>query len=504
MEGGSTAILIGRGDECQALDRLASDVVAGTSRVLVLRGDPGAGKSALLGHLRAEVSGWRVTEAVGVESEMELAYSGLHQLCTPLLDQLPRLPAPQRDALATVLGLASGPVPDRLMVGLATLSLLAETAERGPLACLIDDAQWLDHASAQVLAFVARRLLAERVALVCAARTPAGDEFLTGAESLYVTGLGESDARTLLLTRVHGPLDAAVADQVVTESHGNPLALLELPRTWPGADLAGGFGLPGAQHVAGKIEQSYVRRIERLPGDTRLLMLAAAAEPVGDPVLLHRAAATLGIDTTAAIPAVDGGLVQVHGRVEFAHPLVRSAVYRSASTADRNRVHAALAGATDAGTDPDRRAWHLAHATVGLDEEVAAELERSAGRAQSRGGLTAAAAFLTRATELTPVPVTRVRRALDAAFANAGAGAYDSARAMLAVARNGPLDERQRARVDLVRAHLAFAMSKGNEATPLLMAAARRLEPLDPSPPARRTWTRCSRPCSAGGSTTAR
>jgi DNA-binding CsgD family transcriptional regulator len=471
--------LVGRRDECEALDRLVADVLAGASRVLVLRGEPGVGKSALLRYLSDRVAGWEVVSAVGAESEMELAYSGLHQLCAPLLDRLDELPPPQRDALATVFGLSTGPAPDRFLVGLTTLTLVAQAVEERPLACVIDDAQWLDHASAQVLAFVARRLLAEKVALVCAARSGSGDEVLPGAASLHVTGLDQGDARTLLLTRVHGPLDSAVADQIVTESHGNPLALLELPRSWLGADLAGGFGLPGGQQVAGKIEQSYVRRLDRLPPGTRLLLLAAAAEPVGDPVQLHRAAATLGIDMTAVLPAVDGGLVQVTGRVEFAHPLVRTAVYRAATTADRYRVHAALAGAIDAGADPDRRAWHRAHATVGLDEEVAAELERSAGRAQSRGGLTAAAAFLTRATELTPLPVTRVRRALDAAFANASAGAFDTARAMLAVALNGPLDEWQHARVDLVRAQLALAMSKGNEATPLLLTAARRLEPLD-------------------------
>ncbi|WP_433380752.1 ATP-binding protein [Actinoplanes sp. CA-142083] len=471
--------LLGRARESATLDRLAEQVAGGDSRVLVLRGDAGAGKSALLGHLTKNLKGWRVASAVGVESEMELAYSGLQQLCAPLLGHLDRLPAPQRDALATVFGLAAGPVPDRLMVGLATLTLLAEAAEEQPLACVVDDAHWLDRQSAQVLAFVARRLLAERVALVCAARTGAGDDFLPGLPELAIGGLDEGEARRLLLAGVHGPLDAAVADQIVMESHGNPLALLELPRTWSAADLAGGFGLPAGHQVAGRIEQSFVRRIARLPAATRLLVLAAAAEPLGDPVLLHRAAETLGVEMAAAIPAVDDGLLQMHGRVEFAHPLVRSAAYRTAPTADRLRVHHALAAATDAAADPDRRAWHRAHATADLDEEVAVELERSAGRAQSRGGLAAAAAFLTRATELTPDPRARLRRAMDAAFANVRAGSYEAVRAMLAVARGGPLDERQRARIDLVRAQLAFATSKGKEAAPLLLAAARRLQPVD-------------------------
>jgi DNA-binding CsgD family transcriptional regulator len=420
-----------------SVDQLLADVLAGRGRVLVLRGEAGVGKSALLGYLADRVAGWQVARAVGVESETELAYAGLHQLCGPLLERLDRLPVPQRDALATVFGLSAGPAPDRLMVGLATLTLVAEVAGRDPLICIVDDAQWLDQASAQVLGFVARRLLAERVALVFAARTGVGDDVLAGLPELTVGGLGDRDARALLLDSMHGPLDAAVCDQIVTESHGNPRALLELPRTWTAAALAGGFGLPASQPVVSKI------------------------------------------DMAAAVPAADAGLLQVHWRVEFAHPLVRSAAYHAAATDDRFKVHRALASATDAEKDPDRRAWHRARATPGPDEAVAAELERSAGRAQARGGLAAAAAFLTRATELTPVPAQRVRRALDAAFASVQAGAFDSARTLLTIAGGGPVDELQRARIDLLRAQLAFASSRGNEATRLLLAAAGRLEPLD-------------------------
>ena len=288
--------LLGRRAECEALDRLLTDALAGHSRVVVLRGEAGVGKSALLAYLADRVTGWHVARAVGVESEMELAYSGLHQLCAPMLDHLERLPAPQRDALATVFGRSAGPAPDRFLVGLATLTLFAEVAEGQPLVCIVDDAQWLDHASAQILGFVARRLLAERIALVCAVRTGAGDDVLAGLPELPIRGLGDSDARALLLDNMHGPLDAAVCDQIITESHGNPLALLELPRAWSAAELAGGFGLPGAQAVMGKIEESYVRRLLLLPADALLLVLAAAAEPLGDPVLLHRAAETLGLD----------------------------------------------------------------------------------------------------------------------------------------------------------------------------------------------------------------
>ncbi len=472
-------MLLGRRSECEALDRLLANALSGRSGVIVLRGEAGSGKSALLGYLLDRVAGWHVATAVGVESEMELAYSGLHQLCAHMLERLDRLPAPQRDALATAFGRRTGPAPDQFLVGLATLTLFAEVAEEQPLACIVEDAQWLDHASAQILGFVARRLLAERIALVCAARTGIGDDVLAGLPELSIHGLGETDARALLLENVHGPLDAAVRDQIITESHGNPLALLELPRAWSAADLAGGFGLPASHPVVSRIEQSYARRLRLLPPETQLLVLVAAAEPLGDPVLLHRAAETLGLEMAASDPAADAGLLAVGARVEFAHPLVRSAAYRSASANDRHRVHRSLAEATDAHTDPDRRAWHRARATPGPDEEVAAELERCASRAHSRGGLAAAAAFLTRAAELTPDPTRRVHRALDAAFANVQAGAFDTARTLLHVAREGQLDELQRARIDLLRAQLAFASSRGNEATPLLVEAARRLEPLD-------------------------
>ena len=263
------------------------------------------------------------------------------------------------------------------------------------------------------------------------------------------------------------------------ESHGNPLALLELPRTWNVAGLAGGFGLPSSQPVAGRIEQSYIRRLQLLPSDTQLLVLTAAAEPLGDLVLLHRAAGTLGIDIAAAGPAQDGGLLELGGRVEFAHPLVRSAAYRSAAADDRHRVHRALADATVAETDPDRRAWHRARATPGPDEEVAAELERSAGRAQARGGVAAAAAFLQRSAELTVDPARRAERALAAAQASFQAGAFEAALGLVATAQVGPLDEFQRARVNLVRGQVAFATGSASDAPPLLLKAARRLELID-------------------------
>jgi DNA-binding CsgD family transcriptional regulator/tetratricopeptide (TPR) repeat protein len=472
--------LLGRRSECEALDRLLSDALAGRSRVIVLRGEAGFGKSALLRYLSEQVGDWHVARALGVESEMELAYSGLHQLCAPMLDHIARLPVPQGQALATVFGESTGPPPDRFLVGLATLTLFAEVAEQQPLVCFVDDAQWLDRASAQIFGFVARRLAAERIAFVCAARTGIGDEVLAGLPELSIHGLGDSDARSLLLDNVYGPLDAAVCDQIVSESHGNPLALLELPRSWNVADLAGGFGLPSSQPVVSKIEQSYARRLRLLPSQTRLLVLAAAAEPLGDPALLHRAAETLGIDISAADLAGDAGLLEIGGRVEFAHPLVRSAAYRSAPAEDRHRVHRALAEATDPERDPDRRAWHRARATPGPGEEVAAELERSAGRAQARGGLAAAAAFLQRSVALTVDPARRAERALAAAQASFQAGAFDAALGLVATAEAGALDEFQRARVDLLRGDVAFASGAVSDAPPLLLKAARRLEPVDP------------------------
>ena len=473
----SPAPLLGRHIECEALDELVDAVRAGESRALVVRGDPGVGKTVLLNHLVQQATGCRVAHAAGVESEMELVYAGLHQLLTPMLGRLERLPAPQTDALRTAFGLSAGSAPDRFLVGLATLGLLADVAEEHPLVCLVDDAQWLDRASAQVLAFAARRLQAESVGVVFAARVPA--EELAGLPELVVGGLRETDARALLDTVITGPLDPRVRDRILAEAAGNPLALLELPRGGGPAGLAGGFASPDAMPVSGRIEESFRRRLERLPAESQRLLRLAAAEPVGDPVLMWQAAERLGIATDAATPAAEAGLLEIGARVLFRHPLVRSAAYRSASREERQQVHRALAEATDPKADPDRRAWHWAQAAPGPDEGVAAELERSAGRAQARGGLAAAAAFLARATELTPDPAERVRLALDGAYANVQAGSFDPAQTLIAVARNGPLDESQRVRIDLLRAELAFASSRGTEATPLLMAAARRLEPLN-------------------------
>ena len=469
--------LTDRHAECDVLGRLVAAVRAGESRALVVHGEPGVGKTALLEYLAGQASGCRVAHAGGVQSEMELAFAVLHQLCAPMLDRLERLPAPQRDALRTAFGLSAGPAPDRFLIGLAALGLLSEMAGERPLVCIVDDEQWLDSASAQVLAFVARRLGAESVGLVFGARVPTGD--LAGLPELVIGGLREDDARALLDSALTGPLDTLVRDQIVAEAHGNPLALLELPRGWTAAELAGGFGLPGAVPLAGRIEESFRRQLGALPAQPRRLLQLAAAEPTGDPVLVWRAAGRLGICAEAAGPAVEAGLAEFGVRVRFRHPLVRSAAYQSAPTDDLREIHAALAEVTDPASDPDRLTWHRAAATAAPDEDVATELERSAGRAQARGGLSAAAAFLERAMLLTPDPGRRADRAIAAAEAKHQAGAPDVAAELLVMAEAGPLEELARARISLLRGQMAFSAGNSSDTPRLLIDAARRFEALD-------------------------
>jgi DNA-binding CsgD family transcriptional regulator len=459
------------------LDRLVEAVRAGESRALVVRGEPGVGKTALLDYLAGNALGCRVVRAVGVQSEMELAFAALHQLCAPMLDRLERLPGPQREALGTAFGLSAGPTPDRFLIGLAVLGLLSDAAGKRPLVCLVDDQQWLDGASAQVLAFVARRLEAESVGLVFAAR-PVGEE-LAGLPELVVEGLRDGDARVLLDSVFTGPLDARVRDQFIAETRGNPLALLELPRGLRPAELAGGFGLPGTAPLSGRIEESFQRQLDALPAETRRLVQLAAADPVGHPVLVWRAAERLGISAGAATPAAEAGLLEFGAQVRFRHPLVRSMAYRSASLRDRQEVHRALAEVTDPQLDPDRRAWHWAQAVSGPDEDVAAELEHSAGRAQARGGMAAAAAFLERAALLTREPGRRAKRLLAAAQAKRDAGALDAALGLLVAVEDGPGDALRAAEVEHLRGQIALDQRRGSDAARLLLSAARRFEPLN-------------------------
>jgi DNA-binding CsgD family transcriptional regulator len=471
--------LQGRQRECDALEALLAGVRAGESGVLVVRGDAGVGKTALLGHLRLKTAGGRLLKVAGVESEMELAYAGLHQLCAPLLDGLERLPEPQREALATAFGLRAGAAPNRFLVALAALTLLAQAAEREPLVCLVDDAQWLDREAIQALVFVARRLLAERIAMVFAVRESQMPPELAGLPSLVVTGLSDDAARAVLETVIHEPLDDRVRDRIVAETRGNPLALLELAHGSTAAQLAGGFGLPEAPALQTRIEQSFERQLEALPPDTRQLMLIAAAEPLGEPLRIWAAAERLGVEFAAAVPAATAGLLEIDAVARFRHPLVRSVVYRAATTDERQRAHRALAAVTDPRRDPDHCAWHRAQGTAAPDDDVADELERSASRAQARGGIAAAAAFHELAAGLTPEPARRARRALTAARAKHQAGATTAALALVAAAEAAPLDERGRAEAALLRAQIAFTSERGRAAPPLLLAAAEQLISVD-------------------------
>jgi hypothetical protein len=395
------------------------------------------------------------------------------------LGALERLPGPQREALEVAFGLRGGEAPDRFMVGLAVLGLLSEAADEEPQVCLVDDAQWLDQVSAQTLAFVGRRLLAERVALVFAVRGGGDGGILAGLPELIVRGLPEADAQALLDAAMPGPVDEQVRDRIVAETRGNPLALIELPRGLTPEQLAGGFGLPDAVSLASGIEQSFLQRLRGLAPDTRRLLVVAAADPVGDVTLLWDAAARFGISTDTADAAEAAGLVEIGSRVRFRHPLVRSAVYRSASAEERRLVHGALADATDAVLDPDRRAWHRAHAAAGSDEAVAAELEGSAARARARGGAAASAAFLERAAALTPEPGRRAQRGLAAAVAKRDAGALNAATALLLAVEHGPPDARRMAEVWRLRGQLALDLQRGADAAEHLLRAARALEPVD-------------------------
>ncbi len=473
---GETGVFLDRRRECELLDGLLDAARAGRGGVVVVRGEAGIGKTALLDYTARTAADLRLIRIAGVESEMELPFAALHQFCSPMLDRLPLLPEPQRDALAVALGLRSGPAPDHFLLGLAVLSLLSEAAGDRPLVCLIDDGHWLDRASERALAFAARRLLAEPVLLVIAAREPGAD--LGGLPGLTVEGLPDHEARELLATVVRWPLDERIRERVLGEARGNPLALRELPHDGSLGQLAG-FGPPGPLPLVDRIEERFRRQIAGLPADTRMLLRVAAACPVGDPARVWRAAERLGLPAQASAPAVEVGLIEFATWVRFRHPLVRSAAYHSASLSEWREVHRALAEVTDPVADPDRRSWHRAQAAPGPDEGVAAELARSAGRAQARGGLVAAAAYLDRAAVLTPDPSRRAQRLLDAARAKRDAGALDAALDLLVAADAGPPDELRAAEAQHLRGQVALEQRRGHDAARLLIGAARRLEPLD-------------------------
>ena len=472
--------LYGRQRECEALDQLVATVRSGQSSVLVLRGDAGVGATTLLDYAQAKAAGSPVARTAGVEAETDLSFGGLHRLCVPFLDQVCRLPGPQRDALSAAFGLVAGTSPDLFLVGLATLNLLADAARTEPLVCLVDDAQWLDEVSARTLAFVARRLLGEPIGLVLAVHEPHLDSELAGLPQLELERLSDHDAHALLESATPGRLDARVRNRIVAEAQGNPKAVLELPLGLTPAELAGGFGRPDVRPPRSRLERDVQAEVRDLPHATQRLLLLAAAEPMGDLTLLNHAAELLGLDLSAAAPAMAAGLITLGTRVLFRHPLVRYAAYSGASLQDRQEIHRALADATDPGGDPERRAWHLANATPGHDETVAATLERQADRVHERGGVAAAAAFLERAAELTPDPGARAARALTAAQAKFRAGGYDGALDLLGAAELGPLDARQQAQSSLLHGQILLASTSAVAALPRLVSVAGTLEPLDP------------------------
>ena len=470
--------LVGRERELATLEQLLLRVRSGGSGTLILYGDPGIGKSALLERLIDSASEFRVVRAVGVEGEVDLPYAGLQQLCRSMLDTIDVLPAPQLHALQVAFGLSSGEAPDRYLVGLAVLSLLSETAATQPLLCVVDDAQWLDTETMLALAFVAHRLEADTVGLVIADREQPGE--FSDLPFLHLEGLARDDARTVLDSLVVGRMDGPVRERFLAETHGNPLALLELPHALTPAEAATGILAHSADSLSSRIEESFSARLEPLPEQTRKLLLLAAAEPLGDPLLLLRAADKLGLDLGAADAAQQAGLFEIRERSAFLHPLVRSAVYRSATSQERRLSHGALADATDPVVDPDRRAWHRAQATAAPEEDIAAELERTAERAKSRGGFAAAAAFFERASALSPDRSERARRALAAAEAKEEAGAPEAAALLLAAALEGPLDERESAFGQRLKGRIAFDQLHLEESTLCLLEAARRIERLEP------------------------
>ena len=486
-----TAQLVGRNPECSAVDELLRQVTDGASGALVVRGEPGIGKSAILDYAAKTAGGFLVLAVTGIESEMEVVFSGLQQACAPLAGRLGQLPAPQADALRVAFGLtAATDPPERFLVGLGVLGLLAEAAAARPVLCLVDDAQWIDQASLRALGFAARRLQRESVAMIFGARAGFEVPELAGLTELTLGGLTEADARALLTAAVPGRLDEQVQDRIVAEAAGNPLALLEFSHEiTESGDLAGGFGVSPwvTRPLADRVAERFLARVAALPAATRRLLLLAAAEPLGDPGLLRRAGLTFGTNISDLAPAELAGLVRLGAQVTFRHPLVRSAIYRSAPAVDRQAAHAALAEATVAEHDQDRRAWHRAHATLGPDEAAAADLERSANRALTRGGPAAAAAFLERAAALSPDPGERARRKLAAAQSKYDAGSPGAAGSLISAAVAGPIDELQRARADQLAARIATVIRTGGDPPGLLLQAARRFGPLDAAL-ARRTY----------------
>ena len=473
--------LLGRAEDRKWLADLLHRAREGQGGAVVLRGEAGIGKSALLQDLAGKAQECLICRAVGVESEMELPCAGLQQLCGPVTGRLADLPPLHRNALEKVFGLNTGPPPDRFLVGMAVLDLITMAAQRQPLMWLVDDAQWLDRSSIQAIGFASRRLLNERIIVAIGARDTIDGGDLAGLPEIRLSGLSAVDASELLDSVVPGPTDPTVRDRIIAETRGNPLALLELPRTWTTAELVEGLSESSSVPLTGHLELAFAKRLSELPPDTQTLLTLAAAEPTGDPALLWSAAAELGLDCDAAAPAERAGLIEFGRHVYFRHPLVRAAAYRAAPTQNRLAVHRALAEVTDPVRDADRRAWHRASSTVAHDEDVAVALEQSAGRAKARGGLSAAAALLERAASLTPDAARRANRTLAAARAKRDAGALEGALGLLSAAESEPPSELRSALAEQLRGKIAFDQGRGEDAAELLLSAAQRLEPFDPT-----------------------
>ncbi|MFI5592421.1 AAA family ATPase [Amycolatopsis sp. NPDC051758] len=467
-------LVIGRHDERHRLNEVIRNAASSQGGALVVKGEAGIGKTALLADATLEASAFRVVHASGSEFEQELPYAGVHQLCMPMLEHLTSLPPRHRDALQVAFGLADG-TPEVLHVGLAALGLLTAAAQDQPLLCLIEDAQWLDGESLKAMIFLARRLATDPIAMLFAVRSGpgSGDEF-DELPGLLVGGLNDEDAKSLLTTRSPFPLDEQVRDRLVAEAQGSPLALLELPR-------AGGFVPPDGSSVPSRVERGFQDRLTGLSDQARTLLTVASADPTGDPSLLWTAAGHLGLDLTlAGAEATGTGLAEFGHRVRFCHPLARSAVYRAAPAAERRLAHDALAESTDPQVAPDRRAWHRAQASASPDDDIAAELERCASRARARGGVAAAAGFLERSVALSLAPGRRIERTLAAGQANLDAGLTDVALELLSTLKTAELTEFQHARVDLLRGRAAFTQHRDNAGPVLMTRAASRLSTLDP------------------------
>ncbi|MET9437227.1 AAA family ATPase [Streptomyces sp. NPDC006551] len=471
--------LLAREREVERIRVVLSATRGGHGSALVLQGDPGIGKTALLQYVCDTLEEERLLRVTGLEFEATFGYAALHTLCAPLMPGLERLPEPQREALRVVFGLAEGEAPSRFLVGLAVMGLLSDAAAKQPVLCVIDDAQWLDRASARTLGFVAHRLDSERITMMFALREPDSAPELVDLPRMSLAGLPPEAARSLLTSEFRAPLDKRVRERILAEAQGNPLALLELPRTISPGRAAGGFGLPQAVPLSRRIEKSFEQRLLPLPQATRTLLLIIAVEATGDATLVWAAADRMGVSVDALTAAEEAGLTAMDGTVRFHHPLVGSVVHHTASPAERRRVHEVLSQSMQEQVNEDRRAWHRAQAVLRPDEDVAADLERLASRAGARGGAAAAAAFLERSATLTPDAGKRAWRALSAARAANGAGDYVTAERLAVEGQTGPPDESRDAQADLIRAQVAFAQRRLRDAPRLLLTVAGRVAPFD-------------------------